>query len=199
MTSSYFAVPSTAVPVNGGAPPVANPPTMHTTDTLHSQPDGSPDASEKETSSSSSSCLPNSSSSSSNGEEHSSSESPHSTSSSSESTQHPLTNEPHLRNGPEIGRHPTDLIYSSLGGGCFGEQKPESLCLVCGDRASGKHYGVQVRCSALVTYVQDVHANSFIQVPLMLLSGRIRYNAPNNTVSHITQQQKCYSIEIVKL
>ena len=43
---------------------------------------------------------------------------------------------------PHPHHHPSQMM-SPLGPGNTGSRKPEALCLVCGDKASGKHYGVQ--------------------------------------------------------
>ena len=47
---------------------------------------------------------------------------------------------PHPHSHPH--HHPSQMM-SPLGPGNTGSRKPEALCLVCGDKASGKHYGVQ--------------------------------------------------------
>ena len=65
---------------------------------------------------------------------------------------HPDTHSP-MRGGPASGEphHPHPRVlppqdHHALAmhhPGVLGSKKPEALCLVCGDRASGKHYGVQ--------------------------------------------------------
>ena len=69
-----------------------------------------------------------------------------SSTSSSSSTTHPDVHH-HIMSPLEVSSHHAVTHFTSLAptmsSPLSGGKKPEALCLVCGDRASGKHYGVQ--------------------------------------------------------